>query len=326
MSAGLLPPPIHIILAGRSADHANRRWPQALAIFSAAMRSAGAELWTEQEPPLGLSKYPIRRIRPFRGEVPHTGTFVFIGSEQLPGNWYEHARPGRVMLECVESVSGALYAAMRRLSREGVVEVDVGFVSDTTRRLSGLPGRVHILCLLSQERLLEVEVERPARPFTIGKASCDTLPSHHFRDLALYEELARAGCKVRVAGGACLIPYRNEKVDGLSLLPELTMEELPEFFAGIDCFFHRTALQGQQGFAFSIIQAMASGLPIIVHCQAQEAEFVHHGENGFIFGSNGEAEAYIRTLADNARMRWGMGLRSRQIFHELQAHPWFPYE
>lgn len=313
--------PVHIISPFSSWETEGGVWWHALEIFESLKKIAKVELWTELEPNPKLSSYPIQRIRPFRGEMPRNGTFIFVGMAQLPGNWYDHTAPNKVMLECTMFAAPRLYRALNRLSLDGKRSVDVGFCSELTKKLCALPGIVRVPCP-GLEPFFQIQRNPTMRSFTIGKVSRNSLQKHHFRDISLYKKLVSAGCRVNIVGGICLAPYLEEEVEGLQLLPERPRGDLPEFLAGLDCFFYRTSLHYLENIGTVIVEAMASGLPVVAHRQGGYVDIVHHGENGYLFDTNEEAYAFLHELSLHPSLVQEMGRNAREMALKCQAASW----
>lgn len=282
---------------------------RALSIYH-ELRNTGAQvcLWTEHEPDRGLlAEYPVQRIQPFSGKMPVGGTLIVVGMAMLPGSWYEYAKPDRVLVECTMFAPQKLYRLVNRLSLGGRVNVEINYCSELVRRLCALPGKVH-LSLSEMGGFFEiVRDQKPARQFTIGRFSRDTLEKHHFRDLALYQYLANAGCNVRIVGGTCLKPYLDMEIKGLELLPELPRNDLPAFTAQLDCFFYRTSAHCPEGWGLVVVEAMASGIPVVCAREGGYSQIIRQGENGFLFNADEEARNILLKLSRDRDMGVAVG-------------------
>lgn len=319
MNTPTLAQPIHII-APFDPDGKGGVWWHALGIYDQLVKKAQVELWSEINPSTDLASYPIRTIRPFRGEMPREGTFIFVGMLKFPGSWYDHAQPAGIVLECTVFAPAKLYRTLNRLSLSGRRLVEVGYSSELIRRLCSVPGNIN-KPIHGLEPFFQVEKSSTTSTFTIGKVSRNTLLKHHFRDISLYRKLAESNFSLNIVGGECLAPYVAEHIERLQLLPEMARKDLPAFLSGLDCFFYRTPLHCPESFGLVILEAMAAGLPVVVHRQGGYRDLIIEGENGFLFDTDDEAYEYFRRMKSNSSLVQRMGRSAREIawqFH--QAH------
>jgi glycosyltransferase involved in cell wall biosynthesis len=313
------PPAIHII-STFAASAKSGVWWHALGLYDALRSHADVRLWSEQPPAAELAAYQIRTIRPFQNEAPYGGTLLFVGMAQDPGLWYEHAAPARVVLDCTMFAPARLYRAFNRLSLDGKRKVEVRYCTELVRQLCAIPGSIYIPAY-GLEPFFAVERDVSMRPFTIAKVSRDTRQKHHFRDVSLYRQLAMEGMSVNVVGGMSLQPFFEDAPSGLTLLPEMPRQQLPAFFARQDCFFYRTALHCPENIATVILEAMATGLPVVAHRQGGYRDVFEHGENGFLFDTDEEALEIIDRLSrDNSGAR-EIGRRARETVRRLADMP-----
>ena len=94
--------------------------------------------------------------------------------------------------------------------------------------------------------------------------------------------------------------------------PEFTWSrpspDSPErFLQGLDVFFYRTRDDLFEGFGRVVIEAMACGIPVVVHQRGGYSSLINHGENGFLFNTDDEALECIRQLGRDADLRRRMG-------------------
>jgi len=292
-------------------------WWHALGVYESLKTQSRVELWAEKEPCKSLSAYPIKVIRPFRDEVPRAGTLVFVGMEKLPGAWYDNVAASLIVLEYTLFAPAKLYRILHRLSGGGKRQVEVSYSSELIKRLCGVPGRVRPP-VHGLESFFKIERFATNRPFTVGKVSRDTLMKHHFRDVALYRTIVESGIKVNIVGGACLSPYLMHNIPGLALLPEMPRENLPEFLAGLDCFFYRTPLHCPESFGMVILEAMAAGLPVVAHRQGGYRDIISNGENGYLFETDDEAFAILSELSRHPDLVRRMGSKARETAYSVQ--------
>jgi glycosyltransferase involved in cell wall biosynthesis len=293
-------------------------WTHALGLYETLRQYAQVELWSEQRPAAELAAYPIREIRPFQGAAPYGGTLIFIGMAQSPGTWYEHAAPLKVILDCTMFAPARLYRALHRLSLGGKRDVEARYCSELIRQLCAVPGSVSIPAYGLEPFLAARRTARPG-PFTLGKASRDTLEKHHFRDVPLYRKLIAEGFRVDIVGGTCLQSYLNGGLEGLALLPEMPRQALPGFFEKLDCFFYRTPLHCVESIGLVVLEAMAAGLPVVAQRYGGYREVISHGENGYLFDTDEEAFRIMRHLARQPDLAHEVGCKARKTVSSLVA-------
>ncbi|MEN6631847.1 MAG: glycosyltransferase [Candidatus Polarisedimenticolia bacterium] len=248
--------------------------------------------------------YPLETIRGLH--FPRGGTIVCVGGYFRIGEWIRLAFPQRVVLVFNTPDREDFLHATRRLARARR-PIEYRFASDALRRLAGAPGGVE-LSPIDLERF----VPRPAdasRPFTVGRLSRDSHGKHHPDDPELYRRLAAAGCRVRVMGGMSLAPFLAG-VPGVELLPE-GAAPAEEFLAGLDVFLYRTGPDWLEPHGRVVTEAMAAGLPVVCHARGGYTEFVRDGENGLLFGTNGEAAAAVARLRAAPALRRALGAQAR---------------
>lgn len=91
-----------------------------------------------------------------------------------------------------------------------------------------------------------------------------------------------------------------------------TQEEIPEYFRAADLYLSCTHSDGT---SISLLEAMASGLPVVVTDGPGNREWVTPGENGWLAPDN-DVAAFAQALLDAAasarEIREGMGRKNRQ--------------
>jgi glycosyltransferase involved in cell wall biosynthesis len=114
-------------------------------------------------------------------------------------------------------------------------------------------------------------------------------------------------------------PSLKAELDGLqsvTLLPELA-QEAHLFLQGLDCFFYRTSEEFLEPSARVVTEAMACGLPVVCHNSGGYVEYIHHGQNGFLFDTQQEALELLLRLKEDRRLRESVGKAARETIEEL---------
>ena len=86
--------------------------------------------------------------------------------------------------------------------------------------------------------------------------------------------------------------------------------DVPDILRSLDGFLLNSKTEGM---SYAILEAMASGLPIIATDVGGNAELVNHGEEGFLYpeGDAGALANYIQTVAENRGLLKIMGEKAR---------------
>ena len=126
--------------------------------------------------------------------------------------------------------------------------------------------------------------------------------------------LGKAGATLRLAGGdRDDLPYWPGPLpQGVELLGRVPHAELPEEFRRADAFVFPSIFEG---FAKVILEAMASGLPVITTPNACDAAAVVHEENGLLCppGDVAALAASMLHLSQDSEARGRMGRRSLEM-------------
>lgn len=92
-------------------------------------------------------------------------------------------------------------------------------------------------------------------------------------------------------------------------------DDVPRLLADSDLF---VLVSDSEGMSLSLIEAIASGLPVIATRVGNNAELVTDGQNGFLIPPGGiqELASALAALLDDERLRREFGARSRQLASE----------
>jgi glycosyltransferase involved in cell wall biosynthesis len=105
-------------------------------------------------------------------------------------------------------------------------------------------------------------------------------------------------------------------VSGIEILPQSKIPA-PEFLNSLDCFTYRTDPSMTESWGRVVAEAMASGLPVVVHANGGYAQLIRHGENGFLFHRDDEAIQHIRNLANSSSLRASVRKAARETVVDL---------
>jgi glycosyltransferase involved in cell wall biosynthesis len=153
----------------------------------------------------------------------------------------------------------------------------------------------------------------------VGRLSRDVIEKHDPQDAAVYRMLAARGCRVRIMGGTCLAPWLHG-VDGVDLLPACA-EPAEQFLRTLDIFFYRTG-SFVEPYGRVVLEAMASGLPVVVSAEGGFAEQIQQGEHGLLVGTQEAAVRALELLVARPELRRQLGDAAREravLIHGPQA-------
>ena len=71
----------------------------------------------------------------------------------------------------------------------------------------------------------------------------------------------------------------------------------------MDIFLYWLPEGESESFGLVVVEAMASGIPVITKNVGAMSEIIEHGVNGFLFDSEAEINEYIRLIAKNSEIR-----------------------
>jgi glycosyltransferase involved in cell wall biosynthesis len=309
-----MPPPVHIVtrLHGiGGAETLSSDLHQALIRHGIPSR-----LWSESAGPL-VSHFKGTAINPYNGILPRGGTLLLVGTYFGVDPWIDYVRPERLLLLCVNSDPRQLYAKLATLERASLPRVELIYVSTRLRETMQLPGQV---CpeFVDLDRFTPRTAPKPGA-FTIGRLSRDVPEKHHPQDPSLYRLLGGYGIRSRLMGARCLQTALGDEpaVDLLAL-----NSEQPEvFLRTLDVFYYRTHPTLHESSGRVVVEALASGLPIVAHKSGGYTDWVRPGENGYIFSTQEEALQLLLLLRNDGRLRDKLASGARQAATHIAGHP-----
>lgn len=306
--------PIHLINPLWDANGGSD-W-RAIEMYKGLRAHHPVRLWSRFMPaPLFRRAYPVELIRPWLGQWPVGGTFIFVGAYFRVGHWFKGAWPRRTILVYNTFQPDRFAKAMARLEAWHRTPVEVVYASPLLRRLSQVPGPVIESPIDLGQFAPAPSRARPARAFTVGRLSRDVASKHHHDDAGVYATLAADGMAVRVMGGSFLGRALGRVANSV-FLPAGSQPPL-EFLHGLDCFYYRTSEQWLEAYGRVVFEAMACGLPVVCGRRGGYADYIVHGVNGFLFDTSEQAIGLIRRLRDEPRLRAQIGLAARRTVEEL---------
>jgi glycosyltransferase involved in cell wall biosynthesis len=290
---------------------------EALSLYALLKSKADVRLWATSSKASRelMQRFPIRRVALHKGAFPKGGTFVFVGAHWRNKLWpYFIPKPDRLIYvyNTFHPKVVALTSGMPRLLAWPRTEYVL--ISDFQKTLLNLEGKVHPSPIDIEKFVPSPRVT--SAPVVIGRLSRDTPDKHHPDDIALYQALARQGCELRLQGATCIAGSLAAD-DNIHVFPEGKLPA-PEFLQGLDIFYYRTG-EHVETFGRVVFEAMACGLPVVCHSHGGYADAIHHGKNGFLFGTTEEAQELLAKLIADPALRAKVGANARKTVEELYS-------
>lgn len=273
-------------------------------------RYAKVQLWAPEMPHPHFSRdHGVKAVDTGRGLVPRGGTLVLIGVYFGIESWIGRTHPSRVAILYNTFEAPLLFERIEEIHARTGVRPELIFCSDLMQQECGLPG--HFEPSPTDINLFTPSPPRTpgARPFTVGRHSRDVVEKHHPDDWKIYAAAAAAGGSVQVLGGTCMASAFPVQ-PGVELLPARN-QGIPEFLQSLDAFVYRTSTWVEP-WGRVVIEAMACGLPVLVHERGGYAQAIRHETNGLLFRTTEDAERLMRRLAAEPALCDRLGREARQ--------------
>ena len=276
---------------------------------------ADVSLWSEYSTATAFAQYPVARINPWRLSLPRGGTLVFVGTYFRIGHWTRLASYDRIVILYNTDQPDRLAKNAGRLMRAGH-RVEIVYTSRALKQRHRGIGPV-LESPIDVERFRPSVTERAGRPFTVGRRSRAIRRTPHEDDPRLWRALASAGCRVRLMGATCLAS-ELAGVPNVELLPAGS-QDAATFLRSLDCFVYRTSARWFEAYGRVVIEAMASGLPIVAAENGGYAERLRDGDNAHVVRDTDEAIARVLDLAAAPWERARLGSAARRDAVALNA-------
>lgn len=286
---------------------------EALEIHNLLKPFATVYLWSSTSPHAVYASFGVRILDEATGAYPHGGALILVGGYYELGSWVQAARPEQIIVKYNSFSHLRFFSWLTEIRDAGLPTPRLVFPSGRLKEAVAMDGFV-------EPSPIDIRQFRPSANcrtdrFTIGRLSRDELYKHHEDDPSLYKMLALSGCRIRIMGGTCLDDYLATDKEGIELLPA-GMEPAEEFLRNLDCFFYRTGLF-EETFGRVVLEAMATGLPVVCHRRGGYTEWIHSGENGFLFDSQEEAWEQISALRKDTQLAARLGCSARATAETL---------
>lgn len=288
-----------------------------LKLYDLLSLHAEVHLWSEDiiHPQISES-YNIEKISLIDNIYPRGGTMVFVGVYRIPGNWVYKTHANRTIVIFNTPHIDPLPHMLLTLSSLRC-KIEMVYAAHWMRKLIHYPGPVQPSPIDLNLFFPPLASMKKNTSFTIGRLSRDDITKHHLPDTELYRKLLRAGVRVRIMGGT-LFEDAIGKIDDIELIPVGT-EPANLFLKSLDCFYYRTNHRWFEPSGRVIMEAMATGLPVVAHKNGGYAEWIVHGKNGFLFETEEEAFNIILFLKNNPAVRQKIGSAARKTVEDVYS-------
>lgn len=282
---------------------------RAVSLYRELREVADATLWRFADGVSDSFDVPSRAISTPRLQYPCGGTVVFVGVYFGIGKWIWLAQPQRVILVYNTPDPERLAKHVRHIRRACRLEPEIVFCSEALARGMSHRGTV-------EASIVDVDHFRPVDRshhlhFTVGRLSRATEEKHHPGDLTFYDRLLGAGVDVDVLGATHSMMRFAPSRPGLRLRPAGDIAA-DQHLGSIDCFFYRTSPQWSEPWGRVVIEAMASGLPVLIERRTGASSVIENGRNGFLFETEDEALEVILRLKNDKKFRAAIGAAARE--------------
>lgn len=298
----------------------------ALSLYNELKPYCHPHLWASEGVPDArlAAAYPIKTMVTSRGVFPKRGTFVFVGAYTGVGRWFYATAPRRIILCYTTFDLDIVVPLIKTLSTRplgplgkplGVHnKVEVAYASQLLKNTLNVPGIIE-LSPFDTTLFSPASDKEPNSSFVVGKLSRDHPVKHHPHDVPVYRTLAGAGCSIRLMGASCLAETLADH-PGITVL-SANAEPAHTFLQGLDCFYYGTSEEFTETFGRVVFEAMSCGLPVVCHRRGGYADFIRHGENGFLFEKRDEGLQHVLALRDDPALRQRIGSAARQTVQHM---------
>nr|WP_157222367.1 glycosyltransferase [Novosphingobium sp. AP12] len=278
-------------------------------------RYTKTQIWAPEMPhPEFTARHDVRHIDPATGVFPRGGVLVLVGIYFDIARWIRHVRPDRIIFLYNTFEAPSLFERIEEAFRYTGIRPELLYCSDMMGQETGLPGRFEPSPTDLELFSPPLDLRPAARPFTLGRHSRDVPEKHGRDDWKIYQEVANLGGESVVLGGACMAGA-FPAIRGMQLL-KARSAGIPDFLRGLDAYFYRTSTWIEP-WGRVVIEAMACGLPVLVHSAGGYVQAVKHEVNGLLFDTSEEAVRLARRLVDEPDLRLRLGHEARRSACEL---------
>ena len=296
---------------------------EALTLHDLLREHSAVNLWASSSrvAQVLLDRFPIRRIAPGTRRTPNGGTYIFIGAHWRNKLWpYLVTKPSRLIYvyNTFHPKVIGLTSQMPRLL--GWPAAEYVMISDFQKRLVRLPGPVQVHPSPIDIDRFSPQPRPRGSPVVIGRMSRDAPDKHDPDDIALYHALAQQGHAVRLQGATCIAGVLHDDRPNAPLIAATPEGQQPaqDFLRALDIFYYRSGVHVET-FGRVVFEAMACALPVVCHAHGGYADWIRHGENGFLFQTTAEARQILAMLIADRGLCRRIGAAARATVETMYA-------
>jgi glycosyltransferase involved in cell wall biosynthesis len=280
---------------------------------------AVVHLWSTHPPDASITQSArVSTINPWRLRFPKFGTFVFVGSYLYIGDWIRLTHPTRkIVVFNTDNVYDFSEMARKASPRNWIHGCEIVYACEEQRVAVSLPGMVQP-SPIDVRKFVPSNRERSSNsPFVVGRLSRDYPFKFHDDDALLFRCLGEAGFKVKLLGGTCL-HAELDNAQNVELI-EAGAIPAPDFLRSLDCFIYRTSTSFFETYGRVVLEAMATGLPVICSPIGGYAKYIEPGINGFFFDDQVGAINLLTKLRSDPTLRRRIGSNARRTVEKIYS-------
>lgn len=299
-------PPVHVLTTFGSAVGGSEG--HALELAQALRSRTTAHCWSlgpmaEHWSARGVLPLPDRPAAELRG-----GTLAIVGTWFPLDFRVAELNPERVVIVYNTFHAPGLERMVEDVARGFGLKPELMFVSPLMHEELDLPGSV-FPSMTDLRPYLAIERRNDRGGCTIGRLSRDTADKQRLGDVEILKSLLALGARVDLVGASFL-------ARGIGAHPNLSVRRTQpgiaaEYLAELDVFFYRTGLWVEPC-ARVVLEAMASGLPVVIDADSGIGAYLTDGEDAVLVRSDAEALERLIELNERQELRRRIGEAARE--------------